>query len=279
MEFLFPYVPPEVFTMEPQTSDVFITLSGKTQRVIFSNVPLTPEEEKHMTEFRKYLADNKKTFPAWVDDKDRHVLRFLQGNGWDYAKTAKSLDEHLEWRIQNLPMESEDIEELAKKGLIYWFGRDKRYRPVLHLNVKKISESGLPNETLSNLAIFMLEFALKSLMVPGKVESMIVVVNMTGVSTISIPVTALKTIGQMLQNNYRARLYQQFVLNTPFIVKGIWAIAKGFLEEFTVAKFHILGGDFTELYAQVDKSQLEKKLGGECEDIEDDFFPPQSPSS
>ncbi len=278
VEFLYPYIPPEVFTTETTSTDIFISLEGKgSQRVIFTDVPLMPEEEEHLKNFRKYFSDQNKTFPSWVDDKDRLVLRFLQGNGFDYAKTMKSLDEHLEWRLNNLPVESEEIEELAKTGLIYFFGRDKRFRPVLHIPVKKLADANIPNETLGKLAIYMMEFALKNLMVPGKVESMVVVVDMTGVSTLGIPVTALKTIGQMLQNNYRARLYKQYVLNTPFLVKGVWAVAKGFLEEFTVAKFNILGSDYTELYKQIDKSQLENKMGGLCNDIAEDFFPPQKP--
>eukprot|EP00831_Metopus_contortus_P023927 TRINITY_DN20992_c0_g2_i1.p2 TRINITY_DN20992_c0_g2~~TRINITY_DN20992_c0_g2_i1.p2 ORF type:complete len:144 (+),score=25.40 TRINITY_DN20992_c0_g2_i1:7-438(+) len=89
--------------------------------------------------------------------------------------------------------------------------------------------------------------------------------------------TAMKTISQMLQNNYRARLYKQYVLNTPFLIKGIWTVVKGFLEDFTVAKVNVLGGDFSEMYTLIDKSQLEKKHGGDCEDITEDYFPPQIP--
>jgi hypothetical protein len=121
----------------------------------------------------------------------------------------------------------------------------------------------------------MLEWALQNLMVPGKVESLVVVVDMTGIGTIDIPVSSLKTIGQMLQNNYRARLYKLYVLNTPMLVKALWIAIKGFLEEFTVAKVNVLGGDFTPLYQQVPPERLEKKLGGQCADLTDDFFPPK----
>lgn len=278
VEYMYPYIPPAVFTMEVKDSDIFITIPNKgSQRVIFTGTELTGEEEKHLQAFRQRVKDAKKTFPEWVDDKDRLVLRFLQGNGFDYDKTLKSLEEHIEWRIKSLPVESEEIEELAKAGIIYFFGRDKRYRPVMHINVKKMVDAKLPNETLSQLAIYLLEFALKNLLVPGKAETMVVVIDMTDVGTISIPMTALKTISQMLQNNYRARLYKQYILNTPFLVKATWAIAKCFLEDFTVAKINILGSDYNALYEQVDKSQLEKRLGGSCDNIEEDFFPPQTP--
>ncbi len=79
-----------------------------------------------------------------VDDKDRFVLRFLQGNGFDYVKTFKSLEEHLEWRVANLPVDSEEIEAYANKGLLYFFGHDIKFRPILHINVKRISDANVP---------------------------------------------------------------------------------------------------------------------------------------
>lgn len=125
----------------------------------------------------------------------------------------------------------------------------------------------------------MLEFALSNLMSPGKVESLIVVVDMTGVGTINIPVSALKTIGQMLQNNYRARLYKLYCLNTPLIVKGLWTVVKTFLEDFTVAKVNVLRTDYGELYKQIDKQQLEEKLGGTYPTITEDYYPPKQISN
>lgn len=70
------------------------------------------------------------------------MLRFLQGNGFNYEKTAKSLTAHLEWRIGNLPVD-EEIEEYANKGFLYFFGRDIRFRPVLHISVKKLIEENV----------------------------------------------------------------------------------------------------------------------------------------
>jgi hypothetical protein len=66
VEFAYPYVPPEVFALNPTPEETFITLEGKgSQRVIFANVPLLAEEEKQLAEFRKYVAEHKKTFPPW----------------------------------------------------------------------------------------------------------------------------------------------------------------------------------------------------------------------
>ena len=78
-----------------------------------------------------------------MDNKDRILLRFLQGNGFNYEKTIKSLDEHLEWRIKSLPVELEDVEPQVQQGLLYFFGRDKRYRPVLNIAVKRLTAASV----------------------------------------------------------------------------------------------------------------------------------------
>ena len=86
-----------------------------------------------------------------VDDKERVMLRFLQGNGFNYEKTMKSLDEHLEWRLANLPVDSSDVEDHANNGLLYFFGRDIRFRPILHIPVKKIADANV-NPVLHTIA-------------------------------------------------------------------------------------------------------------------------------
>ncbi len=93
---------------------------------------------KHTQLGKGWLREN-----CRVDNKDRIVLRFLQGNGFNYEKTIKSLDEHLEWRIKSLPVELEDVETEVQQGLLYFFGRDKRYRPVLHIAVKRLTAASV----------------------------------------------------------------------------------------------------------------------------------------
>ena len=40
---------------------------------------------------------------------------------------------------------------------------------------------------------------------------------------------------------YPETLYKSFIINAPFIFRGIWAGLKGFLDKKTVNKIHILG--------------------------------------
>ena len=55
----------------------------------------------------------------------------------------------------------------------------------------------------------------------------------------------------------------------------MWSIAKNAVDEFTLTKMNLLGGDFTEALLQIiPVENLEKKFGGQLPNIEKDFFPP-----
>lgn len=58
---------------------------------------------------------------------------------------------------------------------------------------------------------------------------------------------------------------QCFIVNSPFIFTGIWAIVKGFLDEKTRNKISIKGGKFEkEILELVDAENLPHFLGGTC---------------
>ena len=57
-----------------------------------------------------------------------------------------------------------------------------------------------------------------------------------------------------------------FIINAPFMFRGVWTIVKAFIHERTKAKIKILGSKYhKEVFEAVDPSQLPKFLGGECD--------------
>lgn len=56
-----------------------------------------------------------------------------------------------------------------------------------------------------------------------------------------------------------------FLVNSPFLFSGAWAVIKGFMDEKTRAKITIYGGGFQkELLKLVDADNLPTYLGGNC---------------
>jgi hypothetical protein len=102
---------------------------------------------------------------------------------------------------------------------------------------------------------------------------MISIIDMSTVGITEIPTSLLKRMMVLLQRNFRGRLYKLFVLHTPLLIKGLWSIAKAFLDRFTIAKINLLRSDFSQIYEYVDKSILEEKFGGGKPNRKDNFWP------
>lgn len=57
-----------------------------------------------------------------------------------------------------------------------------------------------------------------------------------------------------------------YVINAPWGFSTVWSLVKGWLDEATVAKIHILGSSYTsDLLKQVPADSLPKFLGGACD--------------
>ena len=56
-----------------------------------------------------------------------------------------------------------------------------------------------------------------------------------------------------------------YIINAPWGFSTVWSLIKGWLDEATVAKIHILSSDYkTELQQQIPKESLPAFLGGSC---------------
>lgn len=65
------------------------------------------------------------------------------------------------------------------------------------------------------------------------------------------------------------------ICNAPWVFTGVWAMVKGWLDEVTRKKIHIVGGSYSkELLKYIDEDQLADFLGGKnTAKLEDDVGP------
>ena len=82
----------------------------------------------------------------------------------------------------------------------------------------------------------------------------------------------IKIASSVAQDNYPEIMGATWVVNSPMIFTGVWAMVKAFLDEKTQKKIGLKGNSFQkELFTIVDKENVLKFIGGtSCPDQEDD---------
>ena len=79
-----------------------------------------------------------------------------------------------------------------------------------------------------------------------------------------------------MQTKYRGRAFRLFAVNVHWLLRGLWQVAKAMLDEFTLSKMHMHGGDFKENVMKIiDEKNLEEKYGGKLPNKTSNFFPPE----
>jgi hypothetical protein len=123
---------------------------------------------------------------------------------------------------------------LANLGFLYVAKRDKKNRPVLVMNVEKIIQNdSIELDDLINYCNYFFTFCIEKLMVPGIVETWIMVVDLNNVGATSIPLSKVKAIIANGSKNFRGRMFRQYTINASWLVRKAFGGVSSFLDEFT----------------------------------------------
>ncbi|GIX64058.1 CRAL/TRIO domain-containing protein, putative [Babesia caballi] len=275
-------IPDYVKQYTPKNSELHtVTKGGHQIRFIYSNVNFTNFEVEHLRAFKVFAIQKlegpqletdeaierfKARFGSTIFADDGYLLRCLIGNNFKYPATIDDMKEHLQWRKTTLPVSRSEIEDVMAKGIVYIHGRDRCMRPVVVLQLRKVSNN--QHDAVLRCVFFTLEVAIHRLMIPGRIEQWRVILDMNGTNLLGMQVTLMKQIARALTVNYRGRLSQMFVINAPYIISGLWGILKNVLPEVTQEKIQISSGKNTKkMLENMDASQLEKKFGGTAANV------------
>mmetsp|Transcript_37466 Transcript_37466/g.27619 ORF Transcript_37466/g.27619 Transcript_37466/m.27619 type:complete len:168 (-) Transcript_37466:105-608(-) len=111
------------------------------------------------------------------------------------------------------------------------------------------------------------EFVIRKMMLPGQIESWIVLIDFGKLSLFQIPYKNLKGIIGMLQSQYRCRSAKIFILNISTAFSVIWNTVKGFIEEHTKKKMTITKQHTdAEMWEYFHPLQVPVRYGGEGAD-------------
>lgn len=130
-------------------------------------------------------------------------------------------------------MPYETIGDVIKSGFLYVSGRDFKHRPILILNVRKIVDVEYPIEVIGQATAFFCDFVVKKLLVPGKIENWIMLIDLKDVGMTSLPVKKVQSIVGLTQKHFGGRLFRQFLVNMGFMMRKSSSIFLNFVDDIT----------------------------------------------
>lgn len=270
-------IPLRAFCYEPIDSEIMEELLNKPIRRIFT-FPLhnyTPPEKEALKQFFQYCIEKNYKFPneySYVE-----MLRQLQGQDFNIEKAFKEITHEIDWKTNNLPVPfDDDIKEILNSGFIYIHGRDNRFRPVIFLNPGRYNKEKYKIENYQKTVKYFMEYISNNLILPGHLESWNIVVDCSEIQITKIPFD-LKGLFEFIKGVYRCRLYKLYIVNMGMVFTMCWNIARmviGGTIEAKATKVDSNDGSYDKLFERINRKQIEKKYGGEAEDLkEGEYFP------
>ena len=257
---------------EPLPEEIFLTIpGGEYQRMIWAEpMELREKEEDHWDNFEDYIKQNKlEALPEFFTSETRMGFRLLQGAHWDYKKAYDDIQLHQKWRNETLPLSAQPFKDFFDSGCLYCFARAKQgHHPVIVMNVKRlVSVKGSTLDDQAKFANFYFQNIVETMLVPGHVENWIVIIDFKGIGVTDMPVKQLQGMITALNRNFRGRMYRNVVVNTPTVLKGIWAMIYSWLDKFMQQKIAVTGDPKSELLKYINEDDLEVQYGGTKETL------------
>mmetsp|Transcript_75547 Transcript_75547/g.119283 ORF Transcript_75547/g.119283 Transcript_75547/m.119283 type:complete len:456 (+) Transcript_75547:163-1530(+) len=267
-------LPQEALSFSPsQEETVFTFKKGGSERKLHCNTELT-EEEIDKLELLQADAEAKGCvfFPSIAVAATRY-LGHVKG---DCQKALAMMQATQDWRqsYYSLPLRDTDLIEDLQHGIIYFVGRDCSLRPTLVFRARRIPiawQKAKNFDGVIKLTLFCVEYFLRYMIVPGRVECFNVLVDLKDIAVTQIPVAGLKELNDKLGGHYVGRGGKFFICNMSRWLSPLVSVCKGVLSERRSQKLVFID-NVQELRSHFALHQLEEDLGGSMP-VVDSFFP------
>ena len=259
----------------------------KSIRRVFYNIKYTDYENKMLNQLKEIIKSHSElTLPDFF--LEYFILMFVYAREGDLDESYNLIVEYIKFSQKMFPFTTitpnSKIVEILNKGFIYIYGRDNRFRPIIICQAKIFEkyEKEYQTEELLQATSFMCQFLINNMLVPGQFETWNMLVNLKGVSVISLP-DSLKKLIPALSKYFLCRLNKTFVIGLNFITRILYKIAVNFIDPVTASKIIVLDkkGD-PKLFNFIRPDNIEEQFGGTAPnmpiEIKNGFFPPRMPS-
>uniref|UniRef100_A0A7S2R4C5 CRAL-TRIO domain-containing protein n=1 Tax=Rhizochromulina marina TaxID=1034831 RepID=A0A7S2R4C5_9STRA len=196
------------------------------------------------------------------------LWRFLLGRKGVVEKAQAMFEEHLVWKAAHIPVDFRSCRDELEKKKLYFNGEDVDGNPVLYFRSSKQDPQTRDIDASMRMVVYTLESKFNSLPETGQIT---VFIDREGATKKNFDPELLKLIASSLGNNYPERMARTVVYPTGLVFRGIWMIAKMFLDPVTAKKVHLCGS-IEDVTQHIAPANLPRRMGGTLPD-EPAYYP------
>mmetsp|Transcript_7108 Transcript_7108/g.6372 ORF Transcript_7108/g.6372 Transcript_7108/m.6372 type:complete len:167 (-) Transcript_7108:741-1241(-) len=165
------------------------------------------------------------------------MMRFAYANRFDIPKGIEVLKNHIKWLKENdaYSLRPGSL-ELLKKGVIYLAGRDKKYRPIIVMNLYRVDLDKTDMQDFIGAIASLCMIVRDHCFVPYFVENWIIIIEVNGLSLWSFPFKLVKEVLNVTGANFQSTLEKLYLMHPSFIISGAWKVIRGWLDPETANK-------------------------------------------
>lgn len=263
-------LPEEALSYVPEEAAVVMPFAnGDKERLISCNIELSAEELRWLKELRKEALRQQKAFLPSVAVA---AVRFLGDARGDVDVALREMEENQLWRLSYFPKPLQDTELFSdlKEGAVYFCGRDFALRPALVMRAGRVPFAW-DAPRFARLFMFCMEYFLRYMAVPGRVENVVVIIDLQDISYRHMAIPALMELKEVFTHQNAGRVFCFYVCNMPFLVRALVNVVEAAMTERARQKIRFLS-DVSQLREDFALNQLERDLGG-CREAAESFFP------
>eukprot|EP00927_Polykrikos_kofoidii_P070504 TRINITY_DN6685_c0_g1_i1.p1 TRINITY_DN6685_c0_g1~~TRINITY_DN6685_c0_g1_i1.p1 ORF type:complete len:526 (+),score=59.60 TRINITY_DN6685_c0_g1_i1:125-1702(+) len=268
-------LPQEALSYEPSEDLITHQFSnGDSERKIHCNTELTKVELGQLKQMQENARSKQLVFYPSVCVM---ASRFISRARGDVTKALALMSDTQAWRetfFQTGPIADGSVIDDIRHGILYFVGRDKALRPTIICRANRIPAQWFKDkdaDRLIRIVIFCMEYMVRYMLHPGRVEGTNLIVDLKGIGPTQVPFAELKKLYSVTSHHYIGRVFKFYIVNMSYWFQSIAGLVMKMLTDRQRQKINILH-DCTELQTDYALHQLEVDHGGSRPLIEE-FFP------
>ncbi|KNC75441.1 hypothetical protein SARC_12029, partial [Sphaeroforma arctica JP610] len=197
----------------------------------------------------------------YPDENDVTLRRFLVARKYVLKDAITMRDDDLRYRREISPATDEELAVIIRMGTFYYHGRARDNTPIFITPVKNLDVKQMSIPQLQKMLIHNCDRVKR--LCPES-ESFTCIVDLEGLSLFkNVNMSMLLELVNLLNKCMPEVLCRVWIVNAPFVFRGIWSILSKAMDAHTIEKISFCTpSEYPSLHKFASPENLPKKYGG-----------------